>query len=53
MVSRLEQLAAWARAVFCGDVFVVVFTHEDMACAALNEVTVDVATCMGEMFVGF
>ena len=52
MVSQLEWVTAWAGAVLCGDMFIVVLAHKGMTCVALDELAVDAAACMGEMFVG-
>jgi len=53
VVARLKWFATWAGAIFSGDVFVVVLTHKGVTCAALNEAAVNVAGCVGEVFVGF
>ena len=53
MIPCLDWFAARAGPIFCGDVFVVVFTQERVSCSTLDEAAIGVAGGKGEVFVGF
>jgi len=49
----IEVVHHTAGVVFRGDMLTVVLTHKGVACAALDELAVDVAGSMGEVLAGF